>query len=244
MIQPILAAAFAAVLLACSGGAHAAGLADAAGTAPHDPLESFNRAMYDFNKGVVDYVIDPTVDAVGPYTPAPVVTGLGNAYNNLTEIEYVLNGALRRDASMILTSAGRFVINSTVGIAGLFDVATPLGLPRQTGDFGEAMCAAGVPPGPYVVLPLVGPANVNSAGLLAGGVAVEVYLLSFISTTLAFADFVFIDVGGSAAALRYATDIPPGADGYSVQRGEYEGYIKAACGAASGSIGQTAAAGR
>ena len=65
---------------------------------------------------------------------------------------------------------------------------------------------------------------------LAGGVAVEVYLLSFISTTLAFADFVFIDVGGSAAALRYATDIPPGADGYSVQRGEYEGYIKTACG--------------
>ncbi len=121
------------------------------------------------------------------------------------------------------------MINSTVGIAGLFDVATPLGLARQTGDFGEAMCAAGVPPGPYVVLPLVGPANVNSAGLLAGGVAVEVYLLSFISTTLAFADFVFIDVGGSAAALRYATDIPPGADGYSVQRGEYEGYIKAAC---------------
>ena len=221
MIQPIRAATVAAVLLASAGIARAES---------GDPLEGFNRTMYDFNKGVVDHVIDPTVEAVGPYTPAPVVTGLGNVYSNLTEIEYVLNGALRRDLPMAATAAGRFVVNSTVGIAGIFDVATPLGLPRQKGDFGEAMCAAGVPPGPYVVLPLVGPANVTSAGLLAGGVAVEVYLLSFISSTLAFADFVFIDVGGSAAALRYATDIPPGADGYSVQKGEYQGYIAGSCG--------------
>ena len=229
MTQPILAAAVAAILLACGGTADAAAPAASPEVASGDALEAFNRAMYGFNKGVVDYVINPTVDAVAPYTPALVVTGLGNAYNNLTEVEYVLNGALRRDAGMVGTSAGRFVINSTVGIAGLFDVATPLGLVRQKGDFGEAMCAAGVPPGPYVVLPLVGPANVTSAGLLAGGVAVEVYLLSFISMALATADFLVIDIGGSAASLRYATDIPPGADGYSVQRNEYDTYIRSAC---------------
>ena len=229
MIQPSLSAVVAAVLLACVGVAHAEVPAPSVEAASGDPLEPFNRAMYGFNKGVVDYVINPTVDAVAPYTPTPVVTGLGNAYNNLTEVEYVLNGALRRDPAMIATSAGRFVINSTVGIAGLFDVATPLGLVRQKGDFGEAMCAAGVPAGLYVVLPLVGPANVTSAGLLAGGVAVEVYLLSFISMALATADFLVIDTGGSAASLRYATDIPPGSDGYSVQRKEYDGYIKSAC---------------
>ena len=66
--------------------------------------------------------------------------------------------------------------------------------------------------------------------MLAGGVAVEVYLLSFISMALATADFLVIDTGGSAASLRYATDIPPGSDGYSVQRNEYDGYIKSACG--------------
>ena len=229
MTRPIVSAAVAAVLLACAGTARAETPIAAAAPASSDPLEGFNRAMYGFNKAVVDHVINPTVDAVAPYTPAPVVTGLGNAYNNLTEVEYVLNGALRRDAGMVGTSVGRFVINSTVGIAGLFDVATPLGLIRQKGDFGEAMCAAGVPAGPYVVLPLVGPANVTSAGLLAGGVAVEVYLLSFISMALATADFLVIDIGGSAASLRYATDIPPGSDGYSVQRGEYDGYIKSAC---------------
>jgi len=196
----------------CAGVVHAEVPAPAVKETSGDPLESFNRAMYGFNKGVVHYVINPTVDAVAPYTPARVVTGLGNAYNNLTEVEYVLNGALRRDPGMIATSAGRFKINSTVGIAGLFDVATPLGLVRQMGDFGEAMCMAGVPAGPYVVLPLVGPANVTSAGLLAGGVAVEVYLLSFISMALATADFLVIDTGGSAASLRNATDIPPGSE--------------------------------
>ena len=98
MIQPSLSAAVAAVLLACAGIAHAeVPLRPAVEAASSDPLEFFNRAMYGFNKGVVDYVINPTVDAVAPYTPAPVVTGLGNAYNNLTEVEYVLNGALRRD---------------------------------------------------------------------------------------------------------------------------------------------------
>jgi phospholipid-binding lipoprotein MlaA len=220
MVQPISAATIAAVLLMSAGAARAQSA---------DPLEGFNRQMYGFNKAFVEHVINPTVDTVGPYIPPLVVEGLGNAYSNLTEVEYLLNGALRRDAGMAATSAGRFVINTTVGVGGLFDVATPFGLPRQTGDFGEAMCAAGVPPGPYIVLPLAGPANVTSAGLLIGGVAVEVYLLSFISTALATVDFLVIDLGGSAAALRYATDIPPGADGYAVQRSDYKSYITAAC---------------
>jgi phospholipid-binding lipoprotein MlaA len=225
MILRTFFVAVAAILLAGAGIAQAEVPA-----ASSDPLEAFNRAMYGFNKAVVDYVIHPTVDAVAPYTPTPVVAGLSNAYNNLTEVEYVLNGILRLDPTMVATSAGRFGINSTIGIAGLFDVATPLGLARQTGGFGAAMCAAGVPPGPYVVLPLVGPASVANAGLLAGGVAVEVYLLSIISTALATADFLLIDIGGTAASLRYATDMPPGADGYSVQRSEYDGYIKSVCG--------------
>ena len=107
MIQPSFSTVVAAVLLACAGIAHAEVPAASVEAAPGDPLEPFNRAMYGFNKGVVDYVINPAVNAVAPYTPTPVVTGLGNAYNNLTEVEYVLNGALRRDPGMIATSAGR-----------------------------------------------------------------------------------------------------------------------------------------
>ena len=104
MIQLSFSTIVAAVLLACAGIAHAeVPAATSAEAVSGDPLESFNRAMYGFNKGVVDYVINPTVDAVAPYTPARVVTGLGNAYNNLTEVEFVLNGALRRDPGMIAT---------------------------------------------------------------------------------------------------------------------------------------------
>lgn len=229
MIQRARSAALAAVMLACAGAAHAEMPAPVGSVPSGDPLEGFNRIAYDFNKIIVDYGINPTIDTISPYTPQFVATGLGNAYNNVTEVEYVLNGALHRDPAMIATSVGRFAINSTLGIAGLFDVATSFGLLRQAGDFGAAMCAAGVPAGSYVVLPLVGPANVTSAGLLAGGVAVEVYLLSFISMALATADFLVIDLGGSAASLRYATDIPPGSDGYAVQRAEYDDYIRAAC---------------
>jgi len=228
MFRPLLAAAFVAILVAPAGPGRAASPAE---PSPADPLESFNRAMYSFNKAAVEEVINPAVAAVGPHIPGPVIHGIGNAYRNLTEVEYILNGLLRRDAPMFATSVSRMAINSTVGIGGLFDVASRLGIERQTGDFGEALCSTGLPAGPYLVLPFIGPTNAVSAPVLAGGVAIEVYLLSFISTTLAFADFLVIDIGGSAAALQHMTDIPPGADGYAVQRDEYDRYITDACGA-------------
>ena len=238
----VVLAAVAALLV---GPARAATSLDAASPpAAADPLEDFNRSMYGFNKAVVERVLNPTVAAVSPYIPDPVVTGLGNAYNNLTEVEYILNGLLQRDPSMFATSVGRMAINSTVGLGGLLDVATRLGLPRETGDFGAALCSTGLPAGPYLVLPFVGPTNAISAPTLAGGVAIEVYLLSFISTTLAAADFLIIDLGGSAAALRYMTDIPPGADGYAIQRGDYQRYITASCGGEAGGGPVVAAAER
>jgi phospholipid-binding lipoprotein MlaA len=86
-----------------------------------------------------------------------------------------------------------------------------------------------MPPGPYVVLPLIGPANVNSTLTLASAIALEVYALSFISTTLAAADFIVIDLGGSAAALRNMNDIPEGADPYLTQRTQHLDYVEKGC---------------
>ena len=86
--------------------------------ASDDPLESFNRAMFAFNRAVVTNVVNPTVDTLGPRTPEGVKTALHNAYSNLTEIEFVLNGALRGDLHSMAVPAGRFVVNSTAGIAG------------------------------------------------------------------------------------------------------------------------------
>ena len=215
-----------AVMITAAGGSAAAGPGD-------DPLEPFNRAMFAFNRTLVHGVVNPAVDTVGPWVPAPVVTGLGNAYSNLTEIEFILNNLLVGDLPGAGTSVARFSINSTAGIAGLFDVASPLGLHRTERDFGDSLCQTGLPPGHYLVLPFAGPSNVVAAAALTGGIALEVYGLSFISTTLAMADFIIIDLGGSAAALRYATDVPTeGADPYDVQRAEYRDYIERGCGPA------------
>lgn len=215
-----------------AGGALAAALALAspAAHAFSDPLEPLNRAMFAFNRAVVDYVVNPVVQNVGPSIPKSAQTGLYNMYSNLTEVEFLLNGLLRADLPAAATSVGRFAVNSTLGLAGVFDVATSMGMKRQTSDYGGSLCQTGLPPGPYLVLPLVGATNAVAAPLLIGGVALEVYALSFISTTLAMADFIIIDIGGSASALRYMNNIPPGGDGYAVQRAEYQSYIERHCG--------------
>jgi phospholipid-binding lipoprotein MlaA len=196
-----------------------------------DPLERFNRQMFAFNRMAVTQVINPTVEVVGPRLPQPVVTGLGNAYSNLTEIEFVLNNLLDGAPADAARSAGRFAVNSTVGVLGLFDVASEIGVKRRELGFVGSLCNTGIPPGPYVVLPLVGPANLYSTMTLATAIAVEVYALSFISTTLAAADFFIIDLGGSAAALRNINDLPDGADPYLTQRTEHMASVEQGCGA-------------
>jgi len=197
---------------------------------PADPLEDLNRAMFAFNRAVVTRVINPTVEGLSPHVSPAVVTGLGNVYSNLTEVEFVLNNLLDGAPGPAAVSAGRFAINSTVGVLGLFDPATGLGLERRELDFIESLCKTGMPPGPYLVLPLVGPANLYSAATIASAVALEVYALSFISTTLAVADFVLIDLGGTAASLRYMNDLPPGPEGYQVQRTGHLNYVARGCG--------------
>jgi len=208
-------------------------IAGAAGAAPavDDPLEPFNRAMFSFNQAVVTWVIDPTVDTLGPRLPQPVVVGLGNAYSNLTEIEFVLNNMLVGSPGYAAVSAGRFAVNSTLGIGGLFDVATRLGLRRRELEFNESLCQTGLSPGPYLVLPLVGSANLYSAATLASAVAIEVYALSFISPTVAAADFIIIDLGGSASALRYMNSTPADGDGdvYRAARADHLNYVQRGC---------------
>ncbi len=207
--------------------------APSVGHAAADPLESFNRPMFAFNKGLVDWVINPVVNHVGPWVPGPVTTGLGNAYANLTEIEMILDNALQGKVTNTAVSATRFAVNSTVGIGGLFDPATAIGLTRREANYGASLCKTGLRPGSYLVLPFVGPTNTVGAVALTVGVAAEVYALSFISTTLATVDFLVIDLGGSASALRHAKNVPTaGEDLYAVQRADYQTYIDQGCGGA------------
>jgi phospholipid-binding lipoprotein MlaA len=187
--------------------------------------------MFGFNRMVLENVVEPAIAFLGPRIPETAVTLASNVYSNFTEIEFVLNGLLVGDPQAVAVSTGRFTMNSTLGIAGLFDVASYVGLQRTERDFIESMCQTGLPPGPYIVFPLVGPANLYSAAALVTGVAVEVYLLSFISTTLAMADFILIDIGGTASSLRYMRELPLDTqeDSYLIQRDDHMSYVRRVC---------------
>ena len=197
---------------------------------PRDLLEPLNRAMFGFNSVVVDYVVDPAADVLGTVTP-PFVQRIGvNLYENISEPEFVFTNLLAGHPADAAVSVGRFAVNSTIGIAGMFDAATPLGLERRTTEVSEAMCKVGITPGPYMVLPLIGPTNVFSGGLLGAALAAEWYALSLVSAALAAADAVF-DVSVSVASLRHVRDIPEDnhPDHYALQQQEFWDYVKAGC---------------
>ena len=128
-----------------------------------DPWEGFNRRMFYFNAKADEYVILPVVNGYKAITPDFVETGVSNFFNNLGEIPTFLNSLLQVKFGVATETLGRFLVNTTVGIVGLFDVATPIGLEEQNEDFGQTLGYWGVSPGPYLVLPILGPSSVRDA---------------------------------------------------------------------------------
>lgn len=134
----------------------------------NDPLEPFNRAMFDFNYTVDSYLLRPVAKGYRYITPEVVRTHVGNFTDNLYEPVNAVNALLQGDIQQGMTSFWRFVLNSTVGLAGLNDVATEAGLARRSEDFGQTLAVWGVDAGPYVVLPLLGPSNLrDTVGVVA-----------------------------------------------------------------------------
>lgn len=130
---------------------------------PRDPLEDFNRTMWDFNYDVLDqYILRPMTVAYVDYMPQFARTGLLNAALNLEEPSNAVNNLLQGKLDGTLVSAGRFVINTTLGIFGLVDVATELGLTVEAEEFGETLGVYGVGTGPYLMLPAFGPSDPRS----------------------------------------------------------------------------------
>lgn len=132
-----------------------------------DPIEGVNRRMYRFNALTDEYVLLPVVHVYDRYTPGFVRSGVRNFFSNLGEITTFTNSVLQLKPKSSAVTASRFVINSTVGLAGLFDPATPLGLEQRDEDFGQTLGHYGVGAGPYVVLPFFGPSDLRDAGGLA-----------------------------------------------------------------------------
>jgi len=129
-----------------------------------DPWEGFNRKMYRFNYNFDKYVFLPAVNGYEFVTPGFVQTGVSNFFNNIYEFRTLYNSLFQLKGKKALTTFGRFATNSTIGIGGLFDVAELFGLKRQNEDFGQTLGYWGVGTGPYLVLPVLGPNTVRSAG--------------------------------------------------------------------------------
>lgn len=128
-----------------------------------DPFEEFNRAVFKINDITDHYLIGPIARAYGNVTPEPVKRSLKRALQNLGAPVRFANDILQGEASNASTTLGRFFINSTVGLAGLFDLADDIGLEYHESDFGETLHQYGVDSGPYLVLPLFGPSTVRDS---------------------------------------------------------------------------------
>ena len=129
-----------------------------------DPLEPVNRELYGLNRGLQKTVLGPVMYVVLTILPKPVQRGLHNVLRNLGEPVTVLNDLLQLKIGKAATATGRFVSNSTLGLLGLFDVATDQGLAYHTSDFGQTLARYGVPTGPYIFVPVIGPSSVRDLG--------------------------------------------------------------------------------
>lgn len=127
----------------------------------NDPLESFNRASYGFNSAIDKTVLKPVAKGYDAVFPDPIKIAVSNFFANLDEIPTILNDILQGKISDAFSDSGRFIINTTLGLAGFIDVATDLGLEQHDEDFGQTLGVWGIESGPYLVLPLLGPSTVR-----------------------------------------------------------------------------------
>jgi phospholipid-binding lipoprotein MlaA len=131
-----------------------------------DPWESWNRGVFGFNDAVDTAVLQPVAKGYQKVTPTVVQKGVGNFFGNLTDMWSVVNNALALRPKETGDSVGRVMLNTTVGLLGVIDVASDLGIERHTADFGLTLARWGVGNGPYVVLPLLGSSTLrDTAGL-------------------------------------------------------------------------------
>lgn len=131
---------------------------------PKDPWEPMNRAIFDANMAVDGWVVKPVAKGYRKVTPDPVEQSVSNFFSNVAEVKNAINNALQWKWSKVGNNSGRFLVNSTVGVVGLFDVARHVGLKKQDEEsFGQTLSYWGVGSGPYVVLPFLGSSTVTDA---------------------------------------------------------------------------------
>ena len=128
---------------------------------PRDPLEPFNRGVYGFNEAVDRAVLKPVATAYKAVTPQPVRSGVGNFFANLEDAWSAVNSVLQLKIQSAAENFMRFTVNSTLGLAGVIDIASEMRIERHPEDFGQTLGRWGVGAGPFVMLPLLGPSTLR-----------------------------------------------------------------------------------
>ncbi|WP_252176765.1 VacJ family lipoprotein [Endozoicomonas sp. 4G] len=142
----------------------------------YDPLESFNREVFAFNRELDRYFLEPIIQLYETVTPFFVRTGVAHFFQNLKEVPTLMNNLLQLEGKRAVKSVGRLFINTTLGVLGFFDPAESLGLPHQRNEFGTTLAKYGVGPGPYLVVPVIGPFSLRDVSGLVVDLATENYI--------------------------------------------------------------------
>ena len=156
-----------------------------------DCFENINRATFKFNQ-VLDNVIFEPVAKAYRILPSPVRTGTGNALDNLSSLVTIPNNVLQGEFKKAGVNTGRFIVNTTIGVVGIFDVAEKIGFPEyEKEDYGQSLGVMGVGPGCYLVLPVLGPSTVrDTAGSFANILGGDAwYNVTVANDTQHFSDF-------------------------------------------------------
>lgn len=157
--------------------------ADASDLAPldnGDPIEPLNRGIFKVNEVVDGLLLKPAAHIYRGVLPTRVRTSVKNALTNLSAPVVFANSALQGDTTNLHRTFGRFLINSTVGVAGLFDMASEMGIPKEyKKDFGQTLGVHGMGTGPYLVLPLIGPSNARDAAGMVADMAMDPFTYIF-----------------------------------------------------------------
>lgn len=211
------------VLALVSLGTGCASIPPDAGQHPDDPWERYNRHMTEFNDRLDRAVVKPVAQAYTKVVPSEARDCVGNVFSNIAEVPNALNNLLQGKPKRAALDVCRFVVNSTVGVLGCFDVARKLGIERSDEDFGQTLGHWGAGPGPYFVWPFFGPSTVrDSVGRVVGFYTDPLYYIEHDRTRVSLAALRVVD---TRSVLLQAEKIVDGAalDRYQFIR---DGYLQ------------------
>ncbi|GAB3630104.1 putative phospholipid-binding lipoprotein MlaA [Pandoraea terrae] len=156
-----------------AGAVTLAGCATVTNPNPADPIEGFNRTMYQINDTVDRAVLTPVAKGYRFVLPQPARDSVTNFFSNIGDVYNVVNNLLQLEITAAAQDLMRLTINTVFGVGGLVDFATPAGLPKHSQDFGVTLGKWGVPPGPYLVLPILGPSTIRDTAGLVGNMYID-----------------------------------------------------------------------